>query len=426
MYLSRETVLAMFAAFGLVASCGIDSTVGTPRLADDLPQVGENLGEGCSACHGDSLSSAPPQSLAGDTDPGKMGVGAHRSHIAVSEASTWHSAMLCEYCHVVPAEVGSPGHMDDDDNKAELTFSRLAEAGNTNPVLNANSTCSNTYCHGATLTGGTNQQPLWNLLDGSQRECGTCHGAPPPDPHPNDESCGSCHPTMDAADNRTFYNPASHINGTMEVIEEGEQACDSCHGSGGYSAPPVDLDGNTERTYVGVGAHREHLAQSPWRREINCSNCHVVPVAVNEPTHIDGDDTAEVPFDALNPVGTVDLPTGDCSNLYCHGNGRENNGALSWVAQTPMQCDSCHQMPAAGGNAQDMSGEHHEHIKTRQLNCVECHNTVIDAAAAIINAQLHIDGQRSVSFAQGGTWNAGNSTCSNLACHENENWYDDD
>jgi predicted CxxxxCH...CXXCH cytochrome family protein len=351
-----------------------------------------------------------------------MSVGAHRSHLALSKTTTFHAPVECASCHLVPAEVQSPGHIDDDDNRAELTFGALARTGGAEPVLNEDGSCSNVYCHGSTLTGGSLNAPIWNVVNGTARECGTCHGAPPPAPHPANENCGSCHPTVSAADNRVFLDPTLHINGIVEVTTGDGGACDSCHGSGGDSAPPTDLAGNTERTAVGVGAHREHLALSTWRREINCSNCHVVPVEVGAPTHIDGDNTAEVPFDALNPTGTVDLATGTCSNLYCHGNGRASNGTASWTDVAPMDCNSCHLTPNPGQTANGMSGDHNKHIRGEDLACVECHAGVVDANTQIIGAPLHVDGQRNVLILSGGTYNPANRRCSNLACHENESW----
>ena len=46
------------------------------------------------------------------------------------------------------------------------------------------STCSNVYCHGATLAngGGTATKPLWTVVNGSQSQCGSCHGLPAPPP----------------------------------------------------------------------------------------------------------------------------------------------------------------------------------------------------------------------------------------------------
>lgn len=400
-------------------------TYNAPDGGDDstgLPTPPESFDEACSQCHGDSESPAPPRSISGGLATTDMSVGAHRAHLALSKTSTFHAPVLCSSCHLVPAETQSPGHIDDDDNRAEITFSELARTGGAEPVLEADGSCSNVYCHGATLGGGSLNTPIWNVVNGTARECGTCHGAPPPAPHPLDEDCGSCHPSVSLADNRVFLDPSLHINGVVDLATGEGGACDSCHGSAGNSAPPNDLAGNTARSAVGVGAHREHLTASTWRREINCSNCHQVPTAVADPLHMDGDNIAEVPFDGLNPNGAVDLATGNCSNLYCHGNGRGSNGSATWTAVLPMDCNSCHQSPNPGQAAGGMSGEHDKHIRDEDLACVECHAEVVNGNKDIIGAALHVDGLRSVLMPTGGDWNPANKSCTNLACHENERW----
>ena len=364
-------------------------------LAPDLPDPGESFDPACSNCHGDGTSPAPPRNLSGQADTSLLSVGAHRAHLVQSASSTFHAAILCSSCHLVPEETGAPGHLDDGDNRAELTFGGLATAGGAVPTMNEDGSCSNVYCHGSTLGGGSLKEPVWTQVDGTQRECGTCHGAPPPAPHPEGGQCGSCHPSMSASDNTTFLDPSLHINGVVDLFGAdgggGAAGCSSCHGSDGNPAPPTDLAGNTGRDSVGVGAHREHLALSSWRREINCSNCHQVPTSIDAPGHIDGDDIAEVPFDALNPNGTVELATGTCSNLYCHGNGRANNGSASWTDTTPLTCDGCHQSPLPGRAAGGMSGEHDKHIRDEDMLCSECHAQVVDGAQGILAPALHID-----------------------------------
>jgi len=420
---SRAIRFVLATSLGLaLGAC--DGTPGESALTADAepdsPSTGETFGESCYRCHGNSLSPAPPRGIGGHMATDYMGVGAHQSHLAVTEKSTWHAPILCANCHIVPAEDNSPGHLDDDDLRAELTFGELARADGATPMRNADGTCSGVYCHGATLSGGSLNEPLWNQVDGTQRECGTCHGAPPPAPHPDGDNCGACHPTMEPGNNRAFLDPSLHINGVVELSAEGGGACDSCHGSDGISAPPNDLDGNTARSAVGVGAHRQHLNTSDWRREMVCSNCHTVPLSFDAPGHIDGDDIAEVPFDALNTQGTES--NGTCSNLYCHGNGRGNNGTVSWTSTTAMNCNSCHQTPNPGQNANGMSGEHDKHIRDKDIPCVDCHADVVNGGADIINAQLHVDGQRSINMPTGGDWDPATKRCSNMACHENERW----
>src|SRR4051794_3608615 len=73
------------------------------------PNVDPQLG--CSSsCHGGDTSNAPPMSITQATATTSVGVGAHQAHMTV--APSWHRAVQCADCHVVPAEVGSPGHID--------------------------------------------------------------------------------------------------------------------------------------------------------------------------------------------------------------------------------------------------------------------------------------------------------------------------
>lgn len=389
---------------------GADAGGGGP-----LPDAGYPLG--CNGnCHGDEASPAPPKDLAGGTSTDSPGVGAHRNH--VDPTPTWHRPVACADCHRVPSAVGDPGHMDDGDNTAELTFSAIASNGGATAPSFDGTTCSGVYCHGATLTGGALTEPTWTRVDGSQDACGNCHGAPPPAPHPDDDDCGQCHPTVQPG-TREFLDPASHINGVVDVNTDA-LACDGCHGGGGVSAPPKALDGSTGRTDRGVGAHREHLGTSSWHRTLQCVNCHVVPTATSDPGHIDGDNRAEITFDAFNPVAVYAFAAARCDNLYCHGNGRDSTGTMVWTDDVTLGCTSCHAMTAGGGTG--LQGKHKKHFDEGAGNCVECHQPVIDAGKTIVAPNLHINGLRDIGFARGGTWNPADRRCSNLACHGSERW----
>ena len=77
-------------------------------------------------------------------------------------------------------------------------------------------------CHGAVFpdgqaSGGTNTEPTWTLVDGTQASCGTCHGLPPPAPHPYlalNPICRACHEDI-APDNKTFVRPELHVDGVV-------------------------------------------------------------------------------------------------------------------------------------------------------------------------------------------------------------------
>jgi predicted CxxxxCH...CXXCH cytochrome family protein len=81
--------------------------------------------------------------------------------------------------------------------------------------------CRNTACHGGSFpvrghdSGGTLTTPNWTVVDGTQAACGTCHGLPPPRPHPYySEDCGRCHENM-SPDGKTFLRPELHVDGVV-------------------------------------------------------------------------------------------------------------------------------------------------------------------------------------------------------------------
>jgi predicted CxxxxCH...CXXCH cytochrome family protein len=402
-------LVAVLVAAGVIlgAGCSFESP------PDSIPPPNADPQAGCAIdCHGDDTSNAPPKSMSGATETSSVAVGAHREHMNV--APTWHRQIQCGDCHVVPGEVGAPGHIDGD-GTAEVTFAMIAGDG-----AKWDGTTCVTACHGSGAVGGAQPKPTWTVVDGSQATCGSCHGRPPPAPHPTDTRCALCHPTMEV--NGTFRDPASHINGVVDKTAPGAMTCMSCHGSDdGGSAPPKDLSGDLDRTAPGVGAHAAHLQLSTWHRPVQCSSCHTVPGSIDAPGHRDGDGKAEIKFDTLNPGAAYASANTTCSTLYCHGNGRGSNGTASWVAAGPLVCTSCHHT-----DGETMSGKHKEHIKDRGIKCSSCHGSVIDANQKIINANLHINGLHEIKLPDG-NYNATTKTCTKIGgCHNNpRSWLGD-
>jgi predicted CxxxxCH...CXXCH cytochrome family protein len=170
---------------------------------------------GCSSCHG-SDNPAPPRALNGDTTTAVASVGAHQAHLAGSERAR---AVPCDECHLVPERVLDPGHVDSF-GPAEVTFSGASVAFGATPTYTAG-TCSNTACHGGSFpvrghdSGGTLTTPAWTVVDGTQAACGSCHGLPPPRPHPyHSEDCGRCHENV-SLDGKTFLRPELHVDGIV-------------------------------------------------------------------------------------------------------------------------------------------------------------------------------------------------------------------
>ena len=69
----------------------------------------------------------------------------------------------------------------------------------------------------AIIGGGSNKTPQWNVVDGSQRACGTCHGFPPPAPHLQLTYCTGCHPDTVNEDGSINLTTGYHINGVIDA-----------------------------------------------------------------------------------------------------------------------------------------------------------------------------------------------------------------
>lgn len=176
----------------------------------------------CTECHGgaeapddtlsasDDVLASPPTDLSGESFTSSRGVGAHRNHVVESE---FRVHMECSECHVRPDAVDSDGHVDGD-LVAEVVFGELARTDEAEPVWNTDGlVCSGTYCHGATHAGGAMTTPQWNVVDGSQAFCGSCHGIPP---HDDFGPCNICHGNVVSADTLiTDFGKTLHINGEI-------------------------------------------------------------------------------------------------------------------------------------------------------------------------------------------------------------------
>jgi hypothetical protein len=245
-----------------------------------------DVNQACNACHGNATNNAPPRDTLGNTATTARGVGAHQAHLVTG--SSWHRDIPCADCHVVPSHVEDPGHLGP--LPAGLTWGPTAGASGVSPSWNG-VTCT-VACHGASMDAGL---PIWTQVGAGQAACGTCHGVPPPAPHPAAtlSTCVTCHPT--AAPDGGFSAPQRHVDGVLDL----NSACDTCHGSAGNPAPPRDTLGNTLTSARGVGAHRAHLDPHPtWHAPFGCADCHRVPVTVSDPGHIGTALPAEVLFGA--------------------------------------------------------------------------------------------------------------------------------
>ncbi|MFL5273781.1 MAG: CxxxxCH/CxxCH domain c-type cytochrome, partial [Anaeromyxobacteraceae bacterium] len=347
---------------------------------------------GCTSCHGDaarvaiagadaSLNAAPPIGTKGETALTARAVGAHQAHL--DTASLRASPIACSECHAVPA-AGDKTHAN---GTAALTFGALAKTGGLAPAWNTTAlTCASTYCHGGSLQGGTATAPVWTTVNGTQKSCASCHGAPPPasSGHVQRTDCGSCHTGYTL----TTVNLATHINGTVDVVALG---CTTCHGDATRvavasadanvaAAPPVDTKGNTVTTAAGVGVHQTHVNGSRSRPGA-CAECHSGAVPTTTTGHTKG--TTTVAFGTLAKTGAVApaYSAGSCAATYCHGNfsGGAGAGATpAFTAAGTLGCISCHGSPPALPHPQDTA-------------CADCHGAGYSSTTVV--AATHVDGQ---------------------------------
>lgn len=371
----------------------------------------------CYDCHGTPESPAPPPDLQGRSDPTLKTVGAHQAHLAALHSIA--SPVACEECHKVPSKVSDPGHIDESPG-AEVIMVGLAALGGLKPAYDPESgTCSSVYCHGATLTSGSVKTPVWNDTSGAARQCGACHGLPPPPPHPPSTSCGACHQAT--AQGTTIKDTRFHINGKLEVSPP---SCNSCHGNEENSAPPVDTHGRSDTSLVSVGAHQSHL-KAVLSAPIACEACHLVPSGLDDPAHLDGDEVAEVVFGALakakglNPVWH--RTDARCALVYCHGASLKGGSLTTpkWTLVDGSQkaCGACHAIPPPTGKHPGVFGPHNFIGK----NCTYCHQGVTNTTGdQVTNPNLHINGNLNVIISQG-TWADATKTC-DPACHGPKKW----
>jgi len=348
------------------------------RVCIDKVCVKPSTAEVCNKCHGSEDNPAPPQNTEGGTETSIVSVGAHQTHLHDSDV---REAMWCQECHIIPTTAEDPYHQDG--LPAEVTFGVLSRTGGLKPSWDrAVAKCSDVYCHGATLTGGANPNPVWNVVDQSQSFCGSCHGIPPLSPHPASYDCVKCHQDTLDAEGGIDVAGGKHINGKVDVID---LTCSTCHGSESNDAPPKSVSGSNDTSTVEVGAHQPHLADSNLRRALKCEDCHVVPETINDATHMDTP-PAEVTFGSLAKTDGAD-PSWDrnaatCSNTYCHGATLDGGTTTTpkWTDLSGSQavCGTCHGLPPGGTH--DPSDK-----------CVDCHPATVDSNL-ILDIDKHMDG----------------------------------
>lgn len=182
------------------STCTACHPANAPHLDGEV-QIGAT--SGCDGCHGSSGSPAPPRDLSGNLFTTALGVGAHQAHL---QASGLRGPIACTTCHLVPASVTSPGHIDSPlpaEVVASLGWDRMTQ------------TCTTASCHGPA-------RPAWT--QSGQVTCGSCHGLPPATPSHTAgtpiTACATCHPSSVTPQGgiRFVNGTTSHLNGVVDAL----------------------------------------------------------------------------------------------------------------------------------------------------------------------------------------------------------------
>jgi predicted CxxxxCH...CXXCH cytochrome family protein len=293
-------------------------------------------------------------------------VGAHDTHLHSSN-NMGHPAD-CVNCHTVPATAFVAGHMDGSSLPiwSNLVQNKETTPGSAIPYTYAKGAvvpaydsltgaCSNTYCHGATLPGGTDKAPKWNdgsYLTGTRAtDCAKCHGYPPETstklahtPIADYMTCSGCHPhngTRESTD--PLLGNDFHINGKLEA----SKFCDTCHDYDTRGATG-NLWGKNQMGIESYGAHAMHINYLKGRMNVTtmdanidgfgsvnyngiCGVCHTR----NQASHLQGNRTTSLRDITFGEV--LDRQFGQLAPKY---NGVTNTSS----SQNPKTCSNtdCH------------------------------------------------------------------------------------
>jgi predicted CxxxxCH...CXXCH cytochrome family protein len=398
------------------------------------------------------IAAAPPRGIRGGSGVADPGVGAHQRHLVDGPT---RKAIACGTCHALPQ--GGIAHPPQE-QLGRVTFSGLSRTAwpgrpAIQPAWNGTS-CSASYCHGAFLGGAVANAPVWTAPRADA--CGTCHGLPPPAPHPavasDLDTCKRCHADP--------LSGGTHLDGKVDLFTHGAEwvdtasplfhafsanggiaSCQYCHGvdlSGGFTgvacsschdggvhggvavvpfqvggapscvachggtdnqsgAPPRATWGRSGEA-IRVGAHSTHVSAG-----YDCAVCHPKPTDMFSPGHIGGPN-ADVAFGGLALTGpstpSWDRNTARCSSTYCHGStlGGGSNPAPDWtrVGQGEAACGSCHGLPPAAFP----SASHPVYVFAAP--CLSCHpaTTTVDAGGrdVLLPGGPHLNGTSEFTF----------------------------
>ena len=319
----------------------------------------------CPTCHGAGDRNYPPR------DPcffpaDSVRPGAHAAHVLPSQVRS--IGLPCSTCHPMPpAQVIGGTHGN---GTVDVIFDPMVVApGASYDAATGGCTVS---CHDV---GGARPRPLWS--DTTPLGCGDCHGSPPTGHFPG--PCTNCHEEPNA-DGTALSGALLHLNGKVD-LGDGSGQCGACHGRG-------------DDPWPATGAHPSH-ASPTLSDPVACSNCHVVPATVMDPTHLDGVVHVTLAGLAVARDAGASWDGESCTSVACHGaqladvpavvpRWDDDSGAAS-------ACGACHPIPPS------------QHTSSTSCDRATCHGREVVRNAqgvpsiAAAGRSLHIDGIIEVS-----------------------------
>jgi hypothetical protein len=258
-------------------------------LKDVLASIGWNAATGtcANACHGPA-SWSPAAKLSCTS--------CHGTPPATGDHARHDTRIACSGCHGAGYSASTTNGVTHLNGTKDV----VAAAG----WSASSKTCSNS-CHGTASWSASATLP-----------CGSCHAIPPATGdharHDARFACVSCH---GSGYSRTTVNPATHDDGTRNVVaaagwSPSSKTCsNSCHGTASWSASATLPCGSCHAIPPRTGEHGEHASR------YGCSTCHGAgysSTTVNAATHNDGTRNLVATAIGWNPA------TRSCSNS-CHG-----------------------------------------------------------------------------------------------------------
>jgi len=360
----------------------------------------------CDGCHGNpptintlggpnGLATPATGALGTTYSNTAVGAGAHAKHATLHnmQCSTCHNGYLNRPMPTTTIDMGfavNPANVPDfkgasvsgsyNNNRALLNSYTF-----TGPVGSGASTCSAVYCHGATLTPGSNPNPSWTG-NASQVACGTCHET--------------------AGDFLTMGSHVAHAGSSLQMT------CNQCHPA------TTDISNNTSHMQGSVQWDLSRIGASAQYKPAGTGTVYANIGETN----------------LVAPSSTY----GTCNNIVCHGQATN----ILWgstLYSTTETCAKCHSSelsvttngtfystatPQVTANTDAKVGTHASHIRgtdsiSSAMSCNACHGTV-DA----VNAANHMNGTTNLVWGALAATNGlipsnptySNGTCSNY-CH---------